>query len=210
MNIRAIIFDMDGTLFTSEALLLPAYAEAIDEYNTAHSVALAIPTLSTILNQIGNPSRLILKNLFPELPERTAISLSGQIRKKLIHLIREGKGRLLPYVRETLGLLHAQGYFLRVASNGDKEYVQSILDHYRLTDFFGPFVELDHADLKDKGDILNLYKSLLSLHDREMVMVGDRRSDLEAAIKAGCFFIGLPSGHGTLSELKHPVTVLLN
>ncbi|MFH0922138.1 MAG: HAD family hydrolase [Fibrobacterota bacterium] len=209
MDIRAIIFDVDGTLFTSDAIVLSAYAGAITEYNAAHDATLPVPTLSAILNQLGNPGRVLLKNLFPDLPERSALALSAQIRKRLIQFIHEGKGRLFPYVRETLGLLHAQGYLLRVASNGNKDYIQAVLDHYRLTDFFGPFIGLDNADLKDKGDILNLYKSLLSLHDREMVMVGDRRSDLEAALKTGCFFLGLPGGHGSAEELKHPTSILL-
>jgi phosphoglycolate phosphatase len=204
MRIKLVICDLDGTLFTSDAIVYQAYQAAVAEFNQAGRIQLTTPSLPVILGQIGNPVRSIYKSLFPELDKEQAMALGHRIRKHLIDAIHLGQGRLLPEVAEILAALSDAGIELRVASNGHKDYVEAVIAHYGLKGLFGPTVYLNHADLQDKGDILNLYKSLLGIQTFEMVMVGDRKSDLDAAQKASCHFIGIAGGHGLKAELDFP------
>lgn len=209
MSIRLIAFDVDGTLFTSEAIVHDAYRDALDRFAPARNGAWPVPSTRTILDQIGKTSGQILKNLFPAITPSETHELGHLIRKNLIRLIHDGRGSLLHGVEDTLRALQISGYQLRLASNGNPNYVEAIVTHYRLDRFFGPFVAVDGQDTRDKGDVLNTYKSLLGVHDRELCMVGDRESDLNAARKAGCHFIGLLCGHGSPAELDAPEAVLL-
>ena len=210
MNIQLIVFDLDGTLFTSDAIVHKAYEQGVEEFNASHSTNFQAPTLAEILNQIGNPTHNVYKILFPGLDKDDLPSLINSIRSRLIAAIQADKGQLLPGVLETLTFLADSGLRMRVASNGHKDYIEAVLAHYKLSPFFGPPVFLNHEDVKDKGDILNLYKSLIGIHDSEMIMVGDRKSDYIAAQKAECHFIGITSGHGTKEEIDLPGALLIN
>jgi phosphoglycolate phosphatase len=210
MSIKLIVFDLDGTLFTSDVIVHIAYRDGVEEFNLARKTQIPVPSLDAILSQIGNPGKAIYKALFPGVEERFLPDLGQTIRRHLIKDIRKGKGRLFPGVKETLSSLADSGFELRIASNGHKDYVEAVMAQYALSGLFGPPVFLNNGDLRDKGDILNLYKSLLNVHDNQVVMVGDRRSDLDAARKAGCHFIGITIGHGVEGEISGPGVLLVD
>jgi phosphoglycolate phosphatase len=208
MLIKLIVFDLDGTLFTSGTIVHLAYQKGVEEFNRIKQTRISVPSSTAILGQIGNPGKVIYKTLFPGVGEKLLPELGHTIRKHLIEDVRHGKGRLFPGVRETLAVLSDSGYQLRVASNGHKDYVEAVLVQYGLSALFGPPVFLNSADLRDKGDIINLYKSILGVASGETVMVGDRGSDREAAQKAGCHFIGITMGHGGKDEIDGPDALL--
>lgn len=210
MRVKLVVFDLDGTLFTSDNIVHKAYESAICDFNRTQGLALSVPTQEQILNQIGNPGKTIFRTLFPSLDVGQLPALGQAIRGRLITAIRADQGRLLSGVKETLISLAENGLEMRIASNGHKDYIEAVMSNYHLSPLFGPPVYLNQGDIKDKGDILNLYKSLLGLHDDEMIMVGDRLADYQAAQKAGCPFIGITIGHGTREELLKPGAHLID
>ncbi|MBL8028548.1 MAG: HAD family hydrolase [Fibrobacteres bacterium] len=210
MKIKLLAFDVDGTLFTSEAILHRAYTEAISDYNSSSGSKLKTPELNEILSQIGNPGRKIFRNLFPDMDSRDYAQLGCLVRERLIFDINEGNGTLYSNVYETIEHFHKVGFSLRIASNGGKDYVEAVVKYYGIEKFFGPLVSLDGEGIKDKGDILNTYKSVTGIRSYEMVMIGDRKSDLLAARKAGCPFIGFTGGHGSYDEIKEIDSILFD
>jgi phosphoglycolate phosphatase len=208
MKIKAIIFDVDGTLFSSHGIIHEAYAAAINKFNNRHKNQVDLPSVDTILHQIGNPVSVIFNNLFPALSDEERTELSTQSRNNLIQAILDSKGLLYPGVKDTVPVLAQLGYALRLASNGKADYVNAITKHYGLAEHFGPFIDLNGKDIQDKGDVLNVHKSILNVKGSEMVMVGDRIHDMEAAEKAECRFIGVSYGHGAHSELKGAAIVI--
>lgn len=201
MKIKAFVFDVDGTLFSSDEIVAPAYFEAVKTFNAQTRLSLLAPTAREVLDKIGKPAPVILKNLFPDITQEQQITLGQSARSHLIRLILEGGARLYPGVLKTLYRLKSGGIALKTASNGNPDYLDAIYSYYGLYEFFGEVMSIYDAGLKDKGDILLRYQERLNLMPEEMVMVGDRLSDLEAAKKAGCRFIGVAYGHGGASEL---------
>src|SRR3989339_504603 len=208
MMIKTIVCDMDGTLFSSENMVGEAYARAVRAFNREFSRRMRIPTTEVIMREIGRPVEEILKIIFPQLKDSERAFIRTLSRKYLVDLIKEDKGLVYPSVKETIAILKQMGYNLKLASNGGTAYINAILDHYHLSPIFGPFITLNNENLKDKGDVLNLHKSILGLMADEMVMVGDRLQDAQAAEKAGCRFIGVTYGHGTIRELKSAVKII--
>lgn len=202
MKLKLAVFDVDGTIFSSDAIVEPAYAAAVATLNREKDLLLKAPSRKEILDQIGRPAPVILQNLFPNLEEEHRTRLGKEARAHLIRMIREGRALLYPGVRETLSVLSARGLMLRAASNGNPDYLDAIFTHYGLYAFFGELTSIYDEGLKDKGDILNFFRLKYYLAPDEMIMVGDRVNDLEAAKKAGCPFIGVSYGHGGHSELK--------
>jgi phosphoglycolate phosphatase len=210
MKIKLLAFDVDGTLFTSEAILHRAYSEAIADYNSISGSSFRVPDTNEILSQIGNPGKTIFRALFPGMESSSYGKLSSLVRSRLIDDINSGKGTLYDNVIETLRYFHESGYSLRFASNGGKNYIEAIAEYYDIGKYFGPIVSLDGESIKDKGDILNTYKSVTGIRSWEMVMIGDRRSDLLAARKAGCPFIGFTGGHGSYEEINDVDAILFD
>jgi phosphoglycolate phosphatase len=210
MKIKLLAFDVDGTLFTSEAILHRAYSEAIAHYNNNSGSTIEVPAINDILAQMGNPGKKIFKTLFPNMDSKDYGHLSTLVREHLIYDINDGSGKLYDDVYETIEFFFKTGYSLRIASNGGKNYVEAVAKHYGIDKFFGPIVSLDGESINDKGDILNTYKSVTGIRSWEMVMIGDRKSDLLAARKAGCPFIGFTGGHGSFQEINEVDSILFD
>lgn len=200
MKIKLLVFDVDGTIFNSESILLHAYTKAIDEYNSSYSGSITIPPRAAIINQLGNPGRVVFKTLFPNLDIKEYKTIGALVRFNLIALINQGKGNLYNGVIESFRLLKKRGLQFRLASNGSREYIEAVFNFYKLADLFGELITLDSKDLIDKGDILIAYKNAMNIAPAEIVMIGDRLSDLLAAEKCGCRFIRFANGHGTDEE----------
>jgi phosphoglycolate phosphatase-like HAD superfamily hydrolase len=193
---------VDGTLFSSDHILSPAYAAAVAAFNAAFGRNVPVPSLRRILEQIGRPSPVIMDNLFPELNENERAWISSASRANLINLIRQGRAFIYPGVPETLAGMKKNGLLLKTASNGNPDYLHAVYDAYGFHEFFGKMKTIYDPGLSDKGDILARYLAEFSLQAGEMAMVGDRLSDLEAAQKAGCRFIGVTYGHADESEFR--------
>jgi HAD superfamily hydrolase (TIGR01509 family) len=199
--IKAVVFDVDGTLFSSDHILSPAYGEAVAAFNADYRRALPVPSLRRILEQIGKPAPVILEELFPELNPDERARIGDAARANLIRLIGQGKALLYPGVPEALREMKKNGLILKTASNGNPDYLRAIYAAYGFEEYFGKMRTIYEPGLRDKGDILARFLTEIGLTPREMVMVGDRLNDLEAARKAGCRFIGVTFGHAAASEL---------
>ena len=109
------------------------------------------------------------------------------------------------HIPELLKKLKEKGKILGVASSKPTVFVEEILRHFNLKDYFDVIVgsELDgrrtakdeviEAALKQLGD---------GFHREQVIMVGDRMYDVEGARKCGILCVGVAYGYGGRSELE--------
>ncbi len=201
--INEIVLDMDGTLYSSENIILPAYEQGINSFNKQYpEKKIAVPKLNEILCLLGFPLDHIYKILFPYLSVDERDLLRPFIENELISGIQNKKGTLFAGVSQTVADLYNRRYKLFIASNGADLYLQTILQTYNLIDFFNPIITLDYQTIVDKGDILLEYRKKNQINAGSAIMVGDRDSDWVAAKKLGCRFIACDYGHGNRSEIE--------
>ena len=200
---KFIAFDMDGTIFSSENMILPAYDRGITNFNkqNQHNKVL-LPPLKDLLSLLGLPIIQIYNKLFPNLSMEEKATIRDLISVELISSIKNKEGTLFSGVSETLGYLYKCGYKLLMASNGLKSYLETILSTYNLLELFEPIITLNNTNICDKGDILLEYQKIHKLDARYTIMVGDRESDMEAAKKLSCKFIACNYGHGNNGEIE--------
>lgn len=198
-----IAFDLDGVLYTSEAFLADAYRESIADVNRRRPGAIErVPTSEEILRHVGWPVPTILARLFPE-ADRGAVDLIYETTLEVICArVRRGEGRVFDGVAETLDELRLAGHDLVVASNGRRPYVEAVLSTYDLAPRFGALFAVDPGGCRDKGELLRAYVERHGARADEVVMVGDRASDVEAAVAVGCRFVGCDYGHGHRDEVE--------
>jgi phosphoglycolate phosphatase len=93
---------------------------------------------------------------------------------------------------------------LVVATSKPTEYANDILRMYNLKRFFSLIVgsNLDNTRTS-KIEVLDHALSLLQKHSKDtMVMIGDRKHDINAATKLGIDSIGVLYGYGSEDEIK--------
>lgn len=201
-NIKIIVFDMDGTIYSSESILHKAYKHAIAQYNDDTQANIPTPNLQTILAQVGQPAPKIFASLFPQLSLEQRNHLNEYSLQNLCDMILQGGGMIYPGIEKTLNKLLQKQYPLFIASNGRRPYIESILKGFDLAKFFGKLITIEDPGIASKAEIIQHYIKENSLQPKQCIMVGDRTADLEAARKAQSFFCGVTWGHGPVHEVS--------
>jgi phosphoglycolate phosphatase len=197
-----VAFDLDGVLYSAEPFLGEAYREAIARVNEQVPGAFPrVPATREILDHVGWPVPVILKRLFPAIAPRAVELLYQETLPIICEHVGRREGAVFPHVAETLGRLRADGYRLAVASNGRRAYVATVLSTHDLARYFVDLIAVEGGSKTTKGDLLREYMTRHEVAPQQMVMVGDRTSDVEAAREVGCAFVGCDYGHGYRDEV---------
>ena len=198
-----IAFDLDGVLYSSEPFLGDAYREAIANVNARRPGSFPrVPTTREILDHVGWPVPVILARLFPAIAPEAVELLYSETLPVIGARVRRREGVLFAGVPETLTRLRTMGLTLAVASNGRRAYVEAVLETYALTASFDALITVDRERLPEKADLLRAYLQRHGVAAAQLVMVGDRASDVEAATAIGSRFIGCDYGHGHRAEIE--------
>lgn len=193
MHDAVLIFDMDGTLFKSESVTVPAVQE------TFRDAGLEIPDAAFILDFIGSPMTELAKWVQTVCKDRDACGLMSQIDARELELI-ESVGQLFPDVTAVLERLKKDYRALAICTNGESEYVNRVIDSQNIRRFFDVIrfrTSAQDTKLDMAGEILR------SLGITRGVVTGDRREDVEAAHHNSLKAIGAGYGYGSEDELKH-------
>ncbi len=195
----AVIFDMDGTLFQTETVLVPALHKTFDRLRREGLWQGDTP-VKEYLRILGVPVSEVWRQLIPEASEAVRDRAAAWFLDDIIDEIEHGNGRLYPDVLTTLAALADQGIPLFVASNGRQRYLAAIRTAFLLERYFIDFYSLDRFSLMSKSALV---KQLLNDYGIEKaVMVGDRRSDIQAAKDNGIWSIGCRFGFANDEELR--------
>ncbi|MDU4696444.1 MULTISPECIES: HAD family hydrolase [Paenibacillus] len=198
---EAMIFDMDGTLFKTETLLIPVFHKVFDQLRAEGLYAGETPPEELILSCLGM--------LLPDIWRRVIPNHGETVHRRADELLLEyelgGLQRLAtelyPQVPETLQELHRRGVRLFVASNGLEHYVKGVAEAHRIFPLFEGIYSAGEHQTATKVDLVKL---LLDQHGVTRAwMVGDRSSDVEAGKKNGLPVIGCAyAGFGDGGELS--------
>lgn len=198
-----IAFDLDGVLYSSEPFLGAAYREAIATVNARRPGSFPrVPTTPEILAHVGWPVPVILARLFAGIDPAAVELLSAEMLAVIGAHVARREGIVFPGVPETLDCLRRADFLLAVASNGRRAYVEAVLAANNLARYFVDRITVDGSGaVTEKSHILRAYVTRHRLTPSQLVMVGDRASDVEAARAVGCRFIGCDYGHGHRDEI---------
>ncbi len=198
-SVRCVLFDVDGTLFSSEEIIHQVYIEEFGRTQRELGRPKKIPGKSEIIQEIGKPVPVIFRNLAPDLSQEEQDEVSARILDGLVRHILAGEGYHYPGVRETIADLHSRGFRLFTASNGREPYVRSILQANNLIQYFAGLPVLGGV-ISDKTELVRDFISREDIRPSEAVLVGDRASDRDAALDNGVPFVACRFGHGTPRE----------
>ena len=194
MNFESLIFDIDGTLWDSRALVAEGYnAQLKDEGMERFSVDAEV--LKTVFGKVMTE---IADILFAELPEQQRYPLLERcMERENQHLHQVASADIgYPKVKETLEEL-VKKHRLFIVSNSQSGYPQLCIEMMGLGDLISGHLCFGDTGLC-KGDTI---KKLMADHNiTSACYVGDTQGDLDAAERAGMPFIYCTFGFGQVDH----------
>lgn len=198
-SIRTIIFDLDGTLFQTEGVALPAFCDTMNRLREEGLYSGSMPGDDVLMTMFGKTNAQIWAELLPgAVPQIIAKADEYMLYYELFHL-KHGKGDPYPGVVETLYALKQRGYRLCIASNGGEGYVNGVTEEF-FAGLFEGIYSAGGCKTQSKADLVHLI--LEHFNDGSAVIVGDRSSDIEAGVRNGLMTIGCTYGFGASEELE--------
>ena len=190
MKYESIIFDIDGTLWDSRALVAEGYNIQLRRENLHH-----LQTNADVLLQLfGRTMAEIADGLFPDIPPEERYALMDRCIESEDGYLQQHPCDTIAYpgIRKTMEQL-AQKHRLFIVSNGQKGYPQLAAKKLGVEAFVSGY--LSYGDTgTDKGrTILTLMKNHNIV---DAVYVGDTQGDYESTLTAGIDFIWADYGFG--------------
>jgi phosphoglycolate phosphatase-like HAD superfamily hydrolase len=198
---EAMLFDLDGTLFRTETLLLPAYHASFDQLRREGLYSGETPPEERILGALGMLLEHIWERVMPETGLEARQRMDVLLLQYQLEGLQQGSGILYEGVEATLKELHARGIRLFVASNGLENYVKNVIEARGLGLVFEGLYSAGEYQTRSKVDLVRLLLEKYNI--KSAWMVGDRSSDVEAGLKNGLTVVGCDyAGFGKDDELK--------
>ncbi|MCJ2143655.1 HAD family hydrolase [Methylobacterium sp. E-066] len=186
---RAVIFDIDGTLLDSVDLHARAWVEAFAHFGVETDEA-------KVRSQIGKGG----DELMPVFLPKERIAREGKeiesFRSELFKTKYLSKVRPFPVVRPLFDRIREAGLKIALASSGKGPEVERYQEILGIADLVDVVTSSDDADRsKPHPDIFEAaVKKLEGLDKNQMIVIGDTPYDAEAASKAGLRTIGMLCG----------------
>ena len=193
MNFESLIFDIDGTLWDSRALVAEGYNAQLQEEGMERFCVDA-EVLKTVFGKVMTE---IADILFAELPEAERYPLLERCMEREHQTLHEDPCHIgYPKVKETLEEL-VKKHRLFIVSNSQSGYPQLCIEKMGL----GHLIS-GHLCFGDtgtcKGDTI---KKLMADHNiTSACYIGDTQGDLDAAEHAGMPFIYCTFGFGQVDH----------
>ena len=196
-EIDAIIFDLDGTLWSAVDSCLKATSLVKKE----HSDITRDVTKEQVESAMGKTSEEIINIYYGYLPREKGEEYANEaFNKNVDNLLKEG-GTLYPNTRETIIKL-SKKYKLFIVSNCVKGYIESFLNTSGLKDYFSDYESYGRT-LLSKGKNIKLVIERNNL--KNPIYVGDTKGDMEALKIAGIPFVYASYGFGKVDKYDYKI-----
>ncbi|WP_214627873.1 HAD hydrolase-like protein [Paenibacillus agaridevorans] len=184
---QSLIFDMDGTLFQTEKILEISLEDTFDRLRSLNEWDRATP-IEKYREIMGVPLPKVWEALLPYHSDEVRKETDAYFLEVLIKNIRYGKGALYPNVKEIFTHLKENNCSIYIASNGLKEYLNAIVNHYNLDNWVTETFSIQQIESLNKSDLVR--SIIVKYGITTAAVVGDRLSDINAAKDNGLVAIG--------------------
>jgi len=193
-DIRALAFDLDGTLVDSA----PGLASAVD--NTLIALRLPAAGIERVATWIGNGADILIERALTwaqgDTPREESLREARALFDRYYADSVEGGSLLYPNVKETLAMLASHHLPMAIVTNKPTPFVAPLLESLGIAQYFTLVIGGDDVAAKKPHPApLFLVLGKFGLLPGELLFVGDSRNDILAAQAAGCPCVGLSYGY---------------
>ncbi|MBR3972625.1 MAG: HAD family hydrolase [Oscillospiraceae bacterium] len=190
---KAILFDLDGTLTNNGEGIINCASLALEHYG------IPVPSREEMRVFVGPP----LHDTFVKfgVPEEEAARAVEVYRSRYIP-IGMFENEVYPGIEEMLKKLQAQGHKLYVATSKPEWMAQKILEHFDLAKYFTIICGATMDTSRSSKSAVIAYLLAQCGGVSEAIMVGDTAYDVIGAKAHGIPTIGVSWGFGTVEDME--------
>ena len=189
---KAIIFDLDGTLWDSSQSVCESWNIVFGRYPEITRRL----TPADVRGFMGKTLDQIFPIALPDTPDELRRKVLRECVQYELEYIAQHGGKLFPGLRETLEELHGSCALI-IVSNCQDGYIQDFLDFADMRGLFDDFESAGGTGLS-KGENIRLVIQRNGID--KAVYVGDTQGDLDSADFAGVPFIRAAYGFGQMNR----------
>lgn len=195
MKYQAVLFDFDGTLLDSEAMVRHCYSYLFQKYSTIEAF-----THERQLEVFGPPLRVEMEKFFPDLDPDALVEEYRIFQEKLPG---QGVVHLFPHALDVLKTLKEEGNVLAVVSSRLTNSCKLWMNEFDMEQYFDVIFGQEKYE-KHKPHPEGILKAcqLLQVDPAKCIYIGDNASDVIAANKAGCDSVAFVSNHEKRSDIE--------
>ncbi|MBQ5437553.1 MAG: HAD family hydrolase [Firmicutes bacterium] len=194
-NKKAVIFDMDGTIWDSSEEVAAAWLEACEALGLK-----GVVTKKKIQDCMGLVMDDIFDRLLPDSPIEFRRLVQDRCEKHENEYLKDHCGRVYDGLKETVMALRNAGLMTLIVTNAQDGYVQAFLAGSGMDGLFDDYEMYGRTGLL-KADNISLIMRRNGVS--EAVYVGDTELDMISAGQAGIPFIHAAYGFGTAPGAEH-------
>jgi phosphoglycolate phosphatase len=183
---RFIVFDWDGTLADSTAIIADSLQQA------CRDIGEPVPGDADARYVIGLGLIDALRHVAPDLPRERHGELAARYRHH--YLARDRTIPLFPGVREMLAELAGAGRVLGIATGKTRAGLEHAMAQYDISGYFAATRCADEGLPKPHPAMLLQLMALVGVEPRETLMIGDTTHDVDLAHNAGAAALAVAYG----------------
>ena len=190
-----IVFDWDGTLFDSTALIVRCIQDA------CRDIGAAVPSDNDAAYVIGLGLQDALRHAVPDLPAQRYPELG--LRYRHHYMARQHELSLFEGTLPMLKALKARNHWLAVATGKSRSGLDDALGTVQLRGMFDATRTADETASKPHPLMLLELMRELGVAPERSLMIGDTTHDLQLAANAGTASVGVSYGaheHASFAE----------
>ncbi|SHJ69654.1 phosphoglycolate phosphatase [Anaerobranca californiensis DSM 14826] len=196
MTFKGIFFDLDGTLINS-----------IDDIADSVNIALKdngfpIHGREKYFKFVGNGMKKLVERALPlDVPKETILAVYEQVKTEYSKRWNK-KTAPYPKIDNLLKELQRKNIIIGILSNKPHDFTEQVVKHY-FSEFDFAFVQGAEEPFPHKPDpklALHIVKKL-KLYSQEIIYVGDSDVDMQTAVNANFYPVGVSWGFRSKEEL---------
>ncbi|MEZ2576901.1 HAD family hydrolase [Buttiauxella ferragutiae] len=181
-KVGAVLFDMDGVLIDSKAVIEQGWREAAQMYGRQITKAEIIKHIH------GQPGPHTIRALFHDLP----LSDQQKIQAHIIHVENTADCEPIPGVAELIASLSSAGITVGIVTSGWRYKIDRVIALLRAESCISVIVERDDvARGKPFPDPYLLAAERLGISPSKTVVFEDSKSGVTSAVAAGAYCVGI-------------------
>ena len=193
MEVKAVLFDMDGVLVDSINAWFYVYNDSLKHFGLKEL------SKEEFSKGFGSPIEHDIKNNFiGKTVKEVAESFDRYFKR------RKGLVKIFPQSKKVLENLEKRKIKLALLSNSTKFIVLSILKHHKIHKYFDVIVAMEDVKRrKPAPDMILKACKKLGVKPINAIIVGDTQNDMIAGKRAGCVTVGYKiNGDYGINNLK--------